>query len=95
MFENEDGFEYETFYDEDVDLEVDEYDEELREPEEDDITTEDDIHFYQYHKLAFKLTEDEDRNEGIKRELDKMQFWPNVWSISDHGNASLINYWEE
>ncbi len=63
------------------------------EPDEDSITTEDHIHFYQYGKLVFTLDEDEDTNVGIKRELDRMQFWPNVFWLSDHGNAHLIEYW--
>lgn len=62
------------------------------EPDEDSITTEDHIHFYQYGKLAFTLGEDEDTNEGIRRELDKLVMWPNVFFISDHGNAHLIHY---
>ncbi len=64
------------------------------EPEEDSITTEDNLKFYQYGKLVFELTEDEDRNIGIKRELDRMRFWPNVFAISDHGNSCLIEYWK-
>jgi len=65
------------------------------EPDEDSITTGDHRKFYQYGKLAFELTEGENVNQGIERELNKMQFWPNVFFISDHGNAHLIHYWED
>jgi hypothetical protein len=65
------------------------------EPDEDSITTEDHRTFYQYGKVVFTLTEDEDVNAGIKRELDRMNFWPDVFWISDHGNAHLIEYWED
>jgi len=65
------------------------------EPGEDDITTEDDRNFYQYGKLVFTLSEDEDVNKGIADRLDQIKFWPDVWFISDHGNAHLIHYWED
>lgn len=55
------------------------------EPGEDDITTSDHTHWYQYGKLYF--TGDE---KGLKRKMGKDKFWPNVWFISDHGNAHLI-----
>lgn len=55
------------------------------EPEEDDITTSDHKRWYQSGKLYF--TGDE---KGLKKKMAKDKFWPNVWFISDHGNAHLI-----
>lgn len=55
------------------------------EPEEDDITTTDHRRWFQSGKLYF--TGDE---EGLKRKMEADHFWPNVWFISDHGNAHLI-----
>ena len=55
------------------------------EPEEDDITTTDHQHWYQSGKLYF--TGDE---EGLMRKMNQDNFWPDVWFISDHGNAHRI-----
>lgn len=63
-------------------------------PEEDDITTEDDNKWYQ----SGKLYHTGDR-ASLKRKMDKDNYWPNVWVISDHGNSCLIsgkkNWWKE
>jgi hypothetical protein len=56
------------------------------EPEEDDITTSDHRRWYQSGKLYF--TGDE---KGLKKKMAKDKFWPNVWFISDHGNAHLVS----
>lgn len=55
------------------------------EPEEGDITTSDDWHWYQYGKLY--LTGDE-TNLVVKMDQDKL--WPNVWRVDDHGGYTLI-----
>lgn len=55
------------------------------EPEEGDITTEDHHKWYQYGKLY--VTGDED---DVRAKMDEERFWPNLWWISDHGNAHLI-----
>jgi len=34
-------------------------------------------------------------NQAIKAALDHLQYWPNVYFISDHGNAHLIAYWND
>jgi predicted nucleic acid-binding Zn-ribbon protein len=64
------------------------------ESDEDSIQTEDDEHWYQYGKLYFTG----DRSE-LKAKMDADSFWPNVFSVSDHGNAHLIsgsdNWWNE
>lgn len=75
--------------DEDQDEEEDQ-DDEPHEPEEGDITTEDHARFYQYGKLWLEIDKDEASNEmraAIRAKMDQDQFWPNVWFISDHGNA--------
>ncbi len=55
------------------------------EVEEGDITTEDHTRWYQYGKLYF--TGDE---KGLLKKMNKDKFWPNVWFVSDHGNAHLV-----
>lgn len=62
------------------------------EPDEDSVTTEDWRNFYLYGKLAFTVGEDENITEGIQRGLDSLNFWPNVYWLSDHGNAHRIDY---
>ena len=55
------------------------------EPLEGDITTEDHEHWYQYGKLYF--TGD---YVDLKKKMKVDKFWPNVFFISDHGNAHLV-----
>lgn len=55
------------------------------EPEEDDITTSDHQRWYQSGKLYHTGSE-----AALKLRMARDKFWPNVWSISDHGNAHLI-----
>ena len=41
---------------------------------------------------------DEDGNpdfEAIREWCDTEQYWPNVWEVNDHGNASLYSIWGE
>jgi hypothetical protein len=77
-----------------VQIVVNESDDEPDEPEESDITTEDDEHWYQDGKLYYT-----GNRAGLKKKMDRDQFWPNVWVISDHGNSILIsgarNWWKE
>lgn len=60
------------------------------EPEEGDYTSGDHIHWYQYGKLAVTIGELEDYNKVLRIHMNQEGFWPNVWFISDHGNAHLI-----
>jgi hypothetical protein len=60
-------------------------------PAEDDITTEDHKNFYQNGKLVLELDEDADHIAALKEYMEKEQFYPNVWFISDHGNAHRID----
>ncbi len=55
------------------------------EPEEGDITTEDHEHWFQYGKPYH--TGD---YPSLKAKMDADKFWPNVFWVSDHGNAHLV-----
>jgi hypothetical protein len=74
----------------------DEEEDELTEPQDDDILTEDHRHFYQYHKLILTVPLDddgevEDWKPHMREYLEKEQFYPNIWWVSDHGNTHLIS----
>lgn len=60
-------------------------------PDADAITTPDDRRFYQYGKLVLELTDDDDRDSHLRAYMDAQQFWPEVWSLSDHGNWTRID----
>lgn len=68
--------------------------EEPSEPEEGDITTTDHVHFYCNGKLIpIDLTVDsstEDMWKALRGYMAATHYWPNVWFISDHGNAHLM-----
>jgi len=64
---------------------------EADEPDEDDLVTSDDRNFYQYGKRVLVVDEEEDRDDAIRAYMDREQFWPDAWSISDHGNAHRID----
>lgn len=64
------------------------------EPEDGDITTSDHLRFYQYGKLWLEIDEDDDMWQQIETRMSRDNFYPNVWFISDHGNAHLINLGE-
>lgn len=70
--------------------------EEIDEPSEGDYITEDHIHFYQYGKLVVTVPmEDEfspsDWRPYIKTHMEKEQFYPSIWWVSDHGNYHLLS----
>jgi len=63
------------------------------EPEDDDLTTIDHARFYQGGKLCVKVSPDASTAEmwaAIDKFCKEEQFWPNVWFLSDHGNAHLM-----
>ena len=64
------------------------------EPEEGDYTTEDHGRFCQFGKLAVVVDEIEEWPHMLKAHMDREQFWPNVWFVSDHGNAHLIDMFD-
>lgn len=68
--------------------------EEFDNPEEGDYTTGDHSKFYQYHKLVVTVDIDATTDEmwgELDDHMDANQYWPNVWFISDHGNAHLMS----
>lgn len=70
-------------------------------PEEGDLTTENHRQFWVVGATsrypAIDLTEDESEEwqKHVKAYMDRQQFWPNVWSVSDHGNTCLLSLDEE
>lgn len=70
--------------------------EEDDQPQEDDYTTSDHCEFYQNGKLVVEVDKDaDDWRPAVRAHMDKEQFWPNVWFISDHGNAHLLNAYQQ
>ena len=64
------------------------------EPEEGDYTTTDHLNFYQYGKLALNVAEGDPWAHRLAEVMKDEGFWPNVWWISDHGNAHLIDMFD-
>jgi hypothetical protein len=62
---------------------------EPQEPEEGDLITYDHAKVYQDGKLVLETTP-ERFAQDVKAFMDGEQFWPNIWFISDHGNAHLL-----
>lgn len=63
------------------------------EPSEDDLVTDDHERFYSGGKLQLTVPADASTRqmwEEIDQWMGREQFFPNVWSISDHGNAHLM-----
>lgn len=60
-------------------------------PSEDDVTTTDHCRFYQHGKLVLHCEPDADHVAELLSWMDREQFWPNCWFISDHGNAHLMS----
>lgn len=64
-------------------------------PEEDDITTTNHREFYQSGKLLLRLNEAEAADDRmiwfrLDQAMRESNFFPNVWFVSDHGNAHLM-----
>lgn len=59
-------------------------------PGEGDITTEDQNTFYQDGRLILQVDGNDDWRPKLREYMDSQNFWPNVWQISDHGNAHLL-----
>jgi hypothetical protein len=66
-------------------------DAEPTEPSEDDVATGDHRRFYQYGKLVLSIGEDDDHVAALNAWMERKQFWPDAWFISDHGNAHRID----
>jgi hypothetical protein len=41
------------------------------------------------------FTEEADARRFIRERMDREHYWPNVWSVSDHGNWTLTNVRED
>lgn len=67
---------------------------ETNEPGEEDIVTSDHEHFYQDRKLYATVYEGEDWREVLHARMSDDLYWPDVWFISDHGNAHLLSLQE-
>jgi hypothetical protein len=62
------------------------------EPREDDLVTYDHLKFFTgYGKVVLTIGEDDDMEVALSDWMDAQQFWPEVWFISDHGNARRID----
>lgn len=77
------------------------------EPEDGDLTTTDHETFYQDGKIILSrgpadrwdirhpnrvfLGTFADCEDALRAYMDRVQFWPNCWFISDHGNAHLMD----
>ena len=61
------------------------------EPEEGDYITTDHEHFYQHGKLALVVEEGDDWARALQAQMERERFWPDVWFLSDHGNAHRID----
>jgi hypothetical protein len=67
-------------------------------PQEDDITTHDFVRFYRVWK-GFLYTEVpegvEDWKAHLRGVMEQDKFWPNVWSVDDHGGTELLDLSEK
>lgn len=70
---------------------------EKTEPAEDDLTSNDHVHWYQYGKLVLTTADPDDPHtpaddmvERINAFMEKSQFWPEAWWCSDHGNWNRV-----
>ncbi len=75
-----------------------------REPSEEDWVTEDYVTFRAWQGLekislrpepGTKATPADDWAVQLKAEMDRQKFWPDVWWLSDHGNAHRIDLEKE
>ncbi len=68
-------------------------------PEEEDLITSDHRHFYEKGACGpgpvVTVPDGEDWRPHVKAYMDRQKFWPNVFFISDHGNAHLLEWNEE
>ncbi len=63
--------------------------EEASGPSEDDLVTEDHTHVYQSGRLVLETSPDTFESD-VAAYMERSKYWPNVWFISDHGNAHLL-----
>lgn len=67
--------------------------------EEGDWVTEDHRTFREHlggsRSVPIEVGDDEDWRDVVKERMEADQFWPNVWSLSDHGNLHLLSLEKE
>jgi hypothetical protein len=64
------------------------------EPQEDDLVTEDHSNFYESGKKVLTVDPEATEHEmwlAIIKYMKKSNYYPNVWFVSDHGNAHLMS----
>jgi hypothetical protein len=64
------------------------------EPEEDDLVTQDHARFYQNGRLAVEVPAEANERimwAALDAHMKRAGFYPNVWFLSDHGNAHLMS----
>jgi hypothetical protein len=71
----------------------DDENDEPSEPEEGDYVTTDHVHWYEHGtgKLLLTVPEDGDYKAAIRDHMEDEALFSNVWFLSDHGNAHLID----
>ena len=69
------------------------------EPQEEDLVTDDHQRFFRFgmsdRRPVVQVPEDEDWRIHVKAYMNRTMYWPNVWFISDHGNAHLLSLEEK
>ena len=79
-----------------VETDTDETDEDETEPQEDDIVCQPSGYLGSQTsvgvvngKFIGVFSDEDEVDAAIKAYMDQHQFWPTVWNVSDHGNATL------
>lgn len=39
-----------------------------------------------------EYSNDEEALEALREWMDRNEFWPNIWTISDHGNVHYVTF---
>lgn len=63
--------------------------EHAKEPAEDDLVTADHIRVYSAGRLVLRTSPDT-FTADVRAYMDRVSYWPDVWFVSDHGNAHLV-----
>lgn len=98
--EDSNGFVDVTYYDTEQELEnewcnLQDQWSDAQGPDDDAVTTEDHCTFYQYGKVVLECDEDDDYKAKLREWMEQQRSWPDVWFVSDHGNAHRIDLAEE
>jgi hypothetical protein len=64
-------------------------------PEDEDLVTKDHVHFYEHggprRGPVVTVELGQDWRRAVVAWMREQQFYPNVWFLSDHGNAHLLD----